>query len=129
MQYLIYFQFNFVNWVMGHRIPIARYILSGSFKEIFIIYSPLETTTMASDILEKVSPFFFNNIFFLGKYLCVLYRWSTSCARENIKISILCDKVSSKSERNSLYDTSSDIGLQNTSSSIREVCESNNSNC
>jgi len=36
----------------------ARYVHSGSFKEEFLFCSPLETTTKASDILEKVSSFF-----------------------------------------------------------------------
>ena len=36
----------------------ARYVNSGSFKEEFLFCSPLELTTKASDILEKVSFFF-----------------------------------------------------------------------
>lgn len=36
----------------------ARYVHSGSLKEEFLFYSPLSTTTKASDILEKVVSFF-----------------------------------------------------------------------
>lgn len=36
----------------------ARYVHSGSFKEEFLFCSPLETTTKAADVLEKVSSFF-----------------------------------------------------------------------
>ena len=36
----------------------ARYAHAGSFKEEFLFCSPLELTTKASDILEKVSFFF-----------------------------------------------------------------------
>jgi hypothetical protein len=42
----------------------ARYVHSGSFKEGFLFCSLFETTTKASDILEKVSSFFELEIFF-----------------------------------------------------------------
>ena len=47
----------------------ARYVHAGSFKEEFLFCSPLELTTKASDILEKVS-FFFNSENLLWDNIC-----------------------------------------------------------
>jgi hypothetical protein len=42
----------------SNLLVFAKYVHSGSFKEKFLLCSPLETTTKASDIFEEVSSFF-----------------------------------------------------------------------
>lgn len=61
LQQLAYFQFNFMNWLMWHRVP-SCYCLQDMFIQVhleeFLFCSALQTTTKASNILEKVSSFF-----------------------------------------------------------------------
>ncbi|XP_069181799.1 protein FAM200C-like [Procambarus clarkii] len=45
----------------------TKYVHSDSIKEEFLFCSPLETSTNASDILKKVSPFFVTEFFYWDK--------------------------------------------------------------
>ena len=106
----------------------ARYVHSGSFKEEFLFCSPLEITTKASDILEKVSSFFESENL-LWDNVCGCCTDGTPAMLRTKSGFQVCVKKRAQSERHSLYDPSSGTGLKNTSSSTREGFGTNNSNC
>ncbi|XP_068234241.1 protein FAM200C-like [Palaemon carinicauda] len=108
----------------------ARYVHSDSFKEEFLFCSPLDLTTKASDILEKVSSFFESeNLSWDDISGCCIDEAPAMLGTKSGFQVCVKKRASSKSERHLLYDPSSGTSLKSTSCSAREGFGSNNYNC